>query len=127
MATLTATTAVNVGASFTGTVAGQDISATGVTPTTGTGDLYPINTGTGTLVIITSAGTGGTMTFDSVVTSNYGIDTDVVVTFPATGLTIIFLDTDGTRRFDQGGGSANLAKGTPSANTNVKTYAVVIP
>jgi len=127
MATLTATTAINVGAVFAGSTGGQDITAVGVTPTTGTGDLYPINSGTGTMVIITSAGTGGTMVWDSVVTSSYGTDQDITTTFPATGLTIIFLDNDGTRRFDQGGGNANLAKGTPSANTSVKTYAVSIP
>lgn len=127
MGNIVAATAINVGAFFTGAVAGQDLTANGATPTTGTGDMYPINSGTGTLIIITSAGTGGTMTFDSVVASNYGVDTDVVVTWPATGLTIIFLDQDGVRRFDQGGGNPNMAKGTPSVSTNVKVYAVIIP
>lgn len=126
MATATATTATNVGSTFTGTTAGQDITATGITPTTGTGDLYPINSGTGTLLIITTAGTSCTMTIDSVVTSSYGTDQDLTVTCPATGVVIVCLDVDGVRRFDQGGGNAGLAKMTPSANTNVKVYAVVV-
>jgi hypothetical protein len=67
------------------------------------------------------------VTWDSVVTSNYGIDQDLTVTIPATGVVILFIDNDGTRRFDQGGGNAGFAKGTPSANTAQKAYAVIIP
>jgi len=126
MATAVATTAINVGSTYVGTTAGQDITASGITPTTGTGDLYPINQGTGTLLIITTAGTGCTMTIDSVFLSNYGIDQDLTVTCPATGVVIVCLDVDGVRRFDQGGGNAGLAKMTPSANTSVKVYAVVV-
>lgn len=127
MATLTRLTLTEVGSRFAGTTGGQDITANGVTPTLVTGDLIPINTGRGTLVIITSAGTGATATFDSVVVSQYGNDQDVAVTVPATGLTVLFLTNDGVSRFDQGGGSASLAKVVFSANTNIKLYAVVIP
>lgn len=127
MATVTRTTAINVGAQFTGTTAGQDLTAAGVTPTTGTGDLVPIGTGTGTLLIWTTAGTGATVTLDSVVTSSYGTDQDLAITLPATGLVVVFVDYDGVGRFDQGGGSLGFAKVTPSVNTNQKLYAIVIP
>jgi hypothetical protein len=126
MATLTATIAANVGANTTGSTAGQDITATGATPTTGTGDLYPINLGTGTLIIITTAGTSCTFTVDSILLSSYGTDQDLTITCPATGVVIVCLDVDGYRRFDQGGGNAGFAKLTPSANTNVKVYAVIV-
>jgi hypothetical protein len=128
MATLTRVTAAEVGARFAGTTVGQDISAIGVTPTTGTGDLIPINSGTGTLVIITGTGTGATVVFDSVVPSSYGVDQDLTFTIPAAaGVYVVFLDNDGASRFDQGGGSAGLAKATFSVNTGFKLYAITIP
>jgi len=128
MATLTRVIATEVGARFTGTTAGQDLTSQGVTPTTGTGDLVPINTGTGTLVIVTGTGTGATVTVDSVVASSYGIDQDLTWTIPAVaGLYVVFLDNDGTNRFDQGGGSIGFAKFTFSVNTGFKLYSIVIP
>lgn len=127
MAILTRVTATNVAYQFTGATAGQDITANGVTPTLVTGDLVPIGSGTGTLVIVTSAGTGGTIVLDSVLTSSYGTDQDLTITFPATGLVVFLIDNDGYNRFDQGGGSAGLAKLVFSAVTNVKLYAVTVP
>ncbi len=128
MATLTRVTATEVGGRFTGTTTGQDLTSTGVTPTTGTGDLVPINSGSGTLVMITSTGTASVVTVDSIAPSSYGIDQDLTFTLPAVaGLYVIFLDNDGSNRFDQGGGNAGLAKLTFSVATGMKLYAIRIP
>jgi hypothetical protein len=122
MATLNRITAAEVGAAYTSAVCGQALSP--VTPTAGTGDLIPIGSGRGTLIIIRTAGTGCTATVDSVRLSSYGDDKDVVATLAATDMQAIFLPNDGTGRFDQGGG---LAKVTCSAVTNVTISAITIP
>lgn len=125
MATLARITAVEVGGAYTSAVGGQ--SRAPVTPTTGTGDLIPISSGRGTLITVRTAGTGCTYTLDSVRASSYGDDKDVVLTLAATDEQFIWVPNDGSGRFDQGGGNAGLAKGTPSVNTNVTVGAVTIP
>ena len=116
---------VEIGGAFTSAVCGQ--SRASVTPTAGTGDLIPIQSGRGTLITIRTAGTGCTATVDNVRPSSYGDDKDVVATLAATDEQFIWLPNDGSGRFDQGGGSAGLAKLTCSAITNVTIAAVTIP
>jgi len=124
MATLARLTAIDVNGKFQGAVFGQ--SRASVTPTAGTGDLFPIGSGQGTLVTLRTSGTGGTYTIDTVLPSSYGVDLDIVGTMAATDEQFIWLDNDGSGRFDQAA-NPGYAKITCSAVTGWTVAAVTIP
>lgn len=71
------------------------------------GDLFAIGSGQGTLLAFRTAGTGITVTLDSVAPTQYGTDVNVTVVLAATDEQWVFIDNDGYSRFDQGPG-ANL-------------------
>ena len=122
MATLTAPIVTILSKSFTGGSAqGQ---ASGFVAAAGGGDLIPIS-GQGILVTVRSAGTGATVTFDSVVPSTYGDDKNVTMVLAATDEQEVFIKNDG--RFDQGGVNAGLVAVTYSGVTTITIKAKTIP
>lgn len=122
MATLTAPVVTVLSKTFTGS-AGQG-QASGFVAAAGGGDLIPIS-GQGILVTVRSAGTGATVTFDSVVPSNYGQDQNVTMVLASTDEQEVFIKNDG--RFDQGGVNAGLVAVTYSSVTTVTIKAKTIP
>lgn len=122
MATLTAPIVTILSKSFTGgTNQGQ---ASGFVAAAGGGDMIPIS-GQGILVTVRSAGTGATVTFDSVVASSYGDDKNVTMVLAATDEQEVFIKNDG--RFDQGGVNAGLVAVTYSGVTTITIKAKTIP
>lgn len=122
MATLTAPVVTVLSKNFTGgTNQGQ---AAGFVAAAGGGDLIPIS-GQGVLVTVRTAGTGSTVTFDSVTPSSFGDDKNVTMVLAATDEQEVFIKNDG--RFDQGGVNAGLVAVTYSAVTNVTIKAKTIP
>jgi len=124
MATLARVTLTEVGARFTGGTGGQ---AAGYQAAAGGGDKVPIGSGRGTLIRVKSAGTGATVTFDSVRTSEYGQDQNVVMTLAATDEQEIFIVNDGSNRFDAGGVDAGLVNVTYSQVVTISIAAKTIP
>lgn len=100
MATLSRTVFTPVGATFTGTVAGQ---SAGWANAGASGDLVPISSGRGTIIRFktTAAGSTVVVTFDSVVLTAYGSDVNPQVTLATTDEQEVFIPNDGTSRFDQ--------------------------
>src|ERR1041384_1462603 len=110
MATLTAPIVTILSKTFTG--GSSQGQAAGFVAAAGGGDMIPIS-GQGILVTVRSAGTGATVTFDSVVASNYGDDKNVTMVLSATDEQEVFIKNDG--RFDQGGVNAGLVAVTYSS------------
>jgi len=122
MATLTAPVVTVLSKSFTGsTNQGQ---ASGFVAANGGGDMFPIS-GQGILLTVRSAGTGTTVTIDSVVPSSYGDDKNVTMVLAATDEQEVFIKNDG--RFDQGGVNAGLVAVTYTSVTTVTVKAKTIP
>lgn len=122
MATLTAPIPPVLSKLFTGgTNQGQ---AVGYVAANGGGDMFPIS-GQGILFCFRTAGTGATVTIDSVALSSYGDNKDITVVLAATDEQQVFVKNDG--RFDQGGVNAGLVAVTYSSVTTLTVRAVTIP
>lgn len=124
MATLARVTLVEVGAAFVGGTGGQ---AAGFQAAAGGGDKVPIGSGRGTIIRFRTAGTGSTITLDSVRLSPYGNDQNVVLTLSATDEQEIFIVNDGVGRFDAGGADAGLVNITYSSVTTLTVAAKTVP
>lgn len=94
------------------------------------GDLVPISSGRGTLLIFQTTGTAATVVIKSALAPPYGANADVTVTLASTDIQAEFVRNDGIGRFDQGpltpanAGFVLLNYTTPTA---LKVYAVTIP
>ncbi len=122
MATLVSPVVTVLSKTFTGSAAqGQ---AAGFVAGNGGGDMLPIS-GQGILVTVRTAGTGSTVTFDSVVPSNYGQDQNVTMVLAATDEQEVFIKNDG--RFDQGGVNAGLVAVTYTSVTTLTIKSKTIP
>ena len=91
------------------------------------GDLVPISSGRGTLLIFQTSGTAATVVIKSVLAPPYGTNTDVTVTLASTDIQAEFIRNDGIGRFDQGGANAGLVMLNYTTPTALKVYAVTIP
>lgn len=98
MATLARVTLIPVGSTFQGTSAGQ---AAGFQAASGGGDLIPISSGRGTIIRFRTAGTGSTVTLDSVVQTPYGTDVNPQIVLASTDEQEVWIPNDGVGRFDQ--------------------------
>lgn len=124
MATLARITMPSVDNNFSAATAG---TSPAFQAAAGGGDKVPIGSGRGTLLALRSAGTGATVTLDSVRTSNYGTDVNVTITLSATDEKWVFLANDGVGRFDAGAADAGLVNVTYSGVTTITVAAVTIP
>lgn len=104
-----------------GANAGQQV---GYVAAAGGGDLISLS-GVATLFSIKTTGTASTVTLDSVVPSNYGIDQNITMVLAATDEQHILIKTDG--RMDQGGANTGLMAITYTSVTGVSVRAVTIP
>ena len=102
--TMARVTCVDLSARYQAATAG---TAPGVIVTPANNDLIPISSGTGTLIMFQTAGTGSTITLTNVIAPPYGTGGNVTVTLAATDFQVVLIDNDGVNRFDQGPG-ANL-------------------
>jgi len=98
--------------------------AAGFAAAAGGGDFVPIS-GAGILLTLKTAGTGSTVTINSVVASNYGDDKDVTVVLAATDEQDVIIKNDG--RFDQGGVNAGLVALTYTSVVALSVKAKTIP
>ena len=122
MATLTAPTPPVLKSTFTG--GSNQGQAAGFAAAAGGGDFVPIS-GAGILLTLKTAGTGSTVTINSVVASNYGDDKDVTVVLAATDEQDVIIKNDG--RFDQGGVNAGLVALTYTSVVALSVKAKTIP
>jgi hypothetical protein len=122
--TMSRVTGVAIGAAYAQNSAGQ---APGVIAAPANGDLVPISSGRGTLLMFRTTGTGSTVTLNSMVLSSYGTDVDITVTLAATDFQFVWIPNDGSGRFDQGGANAGLLSLNYSSVTGLTVYAVTIP
>jgi hypothetical protein len=100
--TMTRVTAINVDSKYAAAAAGQ---APGVIAAPASGDLVPISSGSGTMLMFQTTGTSTVITVVNVVAPPYGTGGSITVTMAATDFQILFLDNDGVGRFDQGPGA----------------------
>lgn len=126
MATMTRTTMVPIDASYAAAAIGQALP---VIAAPANGDLIPISSGRGTLIIAQTTGTAATVIITNVVAPPYGTGGNVTMTLAATDIQAVLIANDGTDRFDPGVGQVNagfctLNYTTPTA---LKIYAVTIP
>jgi hypothetical protein len=122
--TMTRTTMVPINATYASGTGGQVIA--GITPAV-SGDLIPISSGSGALLMFRTTGTGSTITLLEVVPPQFGTGGNVVLTLGATDFQGIYIANDQMDRFDQGGANAQLLGLTYSSITGMTTYAVTIP
>jgi hypothetical protein len=108
-------------ASVLGANCGQ---AVGYVAANGGGDFFPCS-GQGILLTFKSAGTGATITLDSVILSSYGVDLNPTIVLASTDEQQIFVKND--LRFDQGGVNTGLIAVTYSQVVTVTVRAVTIP
>lgn len=129
MATMTRVTATPVDSKYASATAGQALTTapTGVITSPANGDLIPISSGRGTLLMFRTTGTGSTITIDSVTPSSYGTDVNITVTLAATDFQVVWIPNDGVGRFDQGAANAGLLSLSYSSVTGLTVYAVTIP
>lgn len=124
MATLARTTLVPVGSSYALATAGQ---AAGFVAASGGGDLIPISSGRGTILRFRTAGTGATITLDSIVLSSFGTDVNVTLTLAATDEQEVYIVNDGGNRFDNQPTNPQLLSVTYSSVTSLTVAAKTIP
>src|SRR5256885_10977 len=103
--TMTRVTATNVDESYAAATAGQSLATapTGVITAPANGDLIPISSGRGTLLMFQTTGTGSVVTLANVVAPPYGTGGNITVTCAATDFQCVFIDNTAVDRFDQGG------------------------
>lgn len=124
MATFARIVMPNLGQFYSTASAG---TSPGFSAAAGGGDFFPISSGQGTLIAIRTAGTGSTVTLDSVLQTAYGTDVNVTITMSATDEKWVFIDNDGYGRFDQGpGANVGLVAVTYSSVTTMTIAAVTI-
>lgn len=99
MATITPMAYTPLSDSYGSATAGQPV--TPATPNIG-GDTIPLQ-GAYTFIRIQTAGTGGTVTLDSVELSNFGTDVNVAITMTATQIQKVCIKND--QRFKQTSGN----------------------
>lgn len=125
MATMTRVTATPIDASYSATTGGQ---APGAITSPANGDLIPISSGRGTLIIAITSGTGATVILTNVTAPAWGSGGNVTLTLATTDIQCVLLGNDGVDRFDQGPptnpGMVLVNYTTASA---LKVYAVTIP
>lgn len=124
MATMTRTTMTPLNAAYSGATAGQ---TPGVIAAPANGDLIPVSSGSGTLLMFQTAGTGSTITIANVVAPPYGSGGNVTVTCAATDFQTVYIANDYLDRFDQGGGNAGLVSLSYSSTPTLTVRAVTIP
>lgn len=124
MATLARITMASVDASYQTATAGQSPSWAAAS---GGGDKIPIGSGSGTLIGFRTAGTGSTVTLDSVRQSNFGTDVNVTITLSATDEKWVFIGNDGVGRFDAGGADVGLINVSYSSVVTLTVAAVTVP
>ena len=122
--TMTRTTMTPLNATYSGTTAGQ---TPGVIASPANGDLVPISSGSGTLIIFQTAGTGSTITIANVVAPPYGTGGNVTVTCSATDFQTVYITNDYLDRFDQGSSNAGYVSLSYSSTTSLTVRAVTIP
>lgn len=121
MAILTATAANILTENYGSLVAGQ---AAGFQTPNIAGDSIPL-VGSYVLITIRTAGTGGTVTFDSVELSNFGQDNNPVVTMASTDEQDLVVKTD--NRFKQVSGNVGYLNLTYSSVTTMTIKVKYIP
>lgn len=125
MATMTRVTATAVGASYAAATAGQ---APGVLVTPANGDLVPVSSGSGTLLMFQTTGTGTIVTLANVVAPPYGTGGSITVTCAATDFQVILILNDSVDRFDQGpGANVGLVSLSYTSVTGLTVRAVTLP
>jgi hypothetical protein len=124
MTTMTRVTATNIDSHFAPAAAGQ---APGVIAAPANGDLVPISSGSGTLLIFQTTGTAATVTIVEVVAPPFGAGGNITVTLAATDFQTVFITNDGVNRFDQGGANIGLAMLNYTTPTGLTVRAVTIP
>ena len=125
MATMARVTAPNLGIVYQPATAG---TAPGVISSPANGDLIPISSGNGTLIMFQTTGTGTTITIANVVAPPYGTGGNVTVTLAATDFQVVWIDNDvSPGRFDQGGANTQLLSLSYSSTTTLTVRAVTIP
>lgn len=134
MATMTRVTATPIDVTYAPATAGQALSTapTGAITSPANGDLIPISSGRGTLLMFQTTGTGATITLTNQVAPPYGGAASVgniVITLATTDFQTVFISNDGVDRFDPGVGQTNagfvtLNYTTPSA---LVVRAITIP
>lgn len=127
--TMSRVTLAKLNALFQAATSGVSIATapTGAITAPANGDLIPISSGNGTVLIFITSGTGSTITIKNVIPPPYGTGGDVTVTCAATDIQAVYIENDGVGRFDQGGGSAGLVQLQYSSTAALKVYAVTIP
>lgn len=132
--TMTRVTAVPLDVSFAPATAGQQLltSPTGAITTVASGDLIPISSGRGTLIMIQTTGTATVVTLVNQVAPPYGGAASVgniTVTMGTTDFQVVFISNDGADRFDPGVGQVNAGFITLnySVVTGVVVRAITIP
>src|SRR3982750_2243876 len=101
--TMSRVTATNIDEAYASATAGV---APGVISSPANGDLVPISSGRGTLLMFQTTGTGTVVTLTNVVAPPYGTGGNVTVTCAATDFQTVFIDNTSVDRFDQGSTNA---------------------
>ena len=127
--TMTRVTAPNIDEGYSAATAGQSLATApvGVISSPVSGDLIPISSGRGTLLMFQTAGTGTVVTLANVVAPPYGTGGAITVTCAATDFQCVFIDNTAVDRFDQGGGNAGLISLSYTSTATLTVRAVTIP
>jgi hypothetical protein len=129
--TMTRVTATPIDASYQPATAGVALvtAPTGAITTAASGDLIPISSGRGTLLMFQTSGTPTVVTLTEVVAPPFGTGGSVTVTVGATDFQAVFIGNDGTDRFDSGVGTANvgLLQLSYTSITGLTVRAITIP
>lgn len=124
MATMARVTATNIDESYSAATAG---AAPGVISSPANGDLIPISSGRGTLIMFQTTGTGTVVTLANVVAPPYGTGGNITVTCAATDFQTVFIDNTAVDRFDQGAANAGLLSLSYTSVTGLTVRAITIP
>jgi hypothetical protein len=122
--TMSRVTATKIDETYSGATAGQ---APGVIASPANGDLIPISSGSGTLLMFQTTGTGTVVTIANVVAPPYGTGGSVTVTCAATDFQTFYVDNTSVDRFDQGAANAGFASLSYTSVTGLTVRAITIP